>query len=514
MVKVPICWATFGSRNPSFSVMRYLLLLPCLWTFVHTNVHAQCNGSISLGPDVVLCEGQTTLLTPGPGYISYLWNDGFTGAVRNEGTAGVYSCTVQELAVGVNLVVNGDFSAGASGFTSGYIPGTGGTYGLLSSEGQYAVASNGTATHTNFPPCTDHTGGGNMMVVNGAATPGVSIWCQSITVTPNTNYAFSAWLSTMVVSNPAVLQFTINGQVLGNPFTAPSTSCTWDQFSELWNSGTNTTAEICITNQNTQTSGNDFALDDITFTPYCNYTDTVEVFVNAYPEPDLGPDQVYCGPGTVVLDATTPTVDTFIWNDGQATGPQLTVTTSGTYWVNVFTGACFGRDSVTVTFLPQPTLDLGGDQGACTGDSVTIFPFPQDADYLWHDGSTNNSYTTSTSEVVWLQISQGPCTASDTVLVSIDPCTAVVEMPNVFSPNGDGHNDQFQAIVLDGVSGVQLNIFNRWGQLVYESKGPQFAWDGRSGAGMSVSDGVYFWTLTYNGPSGNGEQYGTVTLLR
>ncbi len=494
--------------------MKHVLLLPCALLLAPTAVFAQCTGSIDLGPDVTLCEGNTTFLTPGPGYLSYLWNDGSTVPVRNEGNAGVYICTVETFDPSVNLVVNGDFSQGATGFTSGYIPGTGGSFGLLSSEGQYAVASSGSATHTNFPPCTDHTGGGNMMVVNGAATAGVSIWCQTITVTPGTNYAFSAWLSTMVVSNPAVLQFTINGEVLGAPFTAPSTSCTWDQFSEVWNAGTNTTAQICITNQNTQTSGNDFALDDITFSPFCTYTDTVEVFVTAYPEPELGPDQVICGGGSVVLDATTPTVDTYIWNDGLATGPQLTVTTSGAYWVNVFAGACFGRDSVNVTFIPQPVVDLGPDISACNGDTVTIAPFAQDADYLWHDGSTGSAYSTTTSELVWLQISQGPCIASDTVLVTIDPCTAVVEMPNVFTPNGDGQNDQFQPIVLEGITSLLLSIYNRWGQLVYESKGPRFAWDGRTGAGQVVSDGVYYWTLTYNGAGGPGEQHGTVTVLR
>ncbi|MBP7451148.1 MAG: hypothetical protein KA817_14020, partial [Flavobacteriales bacterium] len=192
--------------------MRHILLLACSWPTMHAALHAQCSGSIDLGLDVVLCEGQTTLLTPGPGYLSYVWNTGSTAPVLNQGTAGVYSCTVQELAVGDDLVVNGDFSSGATGFTSGYIPGTGGTFGLLSLEGQYAVASNASDTHTNFPPCTDHTGGGNMMVVNGAATAGVSVWCQTVTVVPGTSYAFSAWLSSMVVSNPAVLQFTINGQ--------------------------------------------------------------------------------------------------------------------------------------------------------------------------------------------------------------------------------------------------------------------------------------------------------------
>jgi gliding motility-associated-like protein len=302
--------------------------------------------------------------------------------------------------------------------------------------------------------------------------------------------------------------------VLGGTFTAAMVSCTWNQFYEVWNAGTNTTAQICITNQNTQTSGNDFALDDISFTPFCSYTDSVTVTVDPYPEPDLGPDQEICGPGTVVLDATTSGVDTYTWNSGVASGPQFIVTTSGTYWVDVLNGECFGRDSVTVTFLPQPTVDLGPDLTACTGDSVTIAPFPQDAGYLWHDGSTNNAYTTTTSEVVWLQVTQGPCTASDTVLVTISPCNTVVVMPNVFSPNNDAHNDQFQAILLQGVNSLEFSIYNRWGQLVHESASLQFAWDGTTLSGNKVPEGVYYWVLTYTGTDGPGQQHGSVTLLR
>lgn len=481
---------------------------------MHAALHAQCSGSIDLGPDVVLCEGQTTLLTPGPGYLSYVWNTGSTAPVLNQGTAGVYSCTVQELAVGDDLVVNGDFSSGATGFTSGYIPGTGGTFGLLSLEGQYAVASNASDTHTNFPPCTDHTGGGNMMVVNGAATAGVSVWCQTVTVVPGTSYAFSAWLSSMVVSNPAVLQFTINGQVLGDPFTAAASSCTWNQFYEVWNAGATTTAEICISNQNTLTSGNDFALDDISFNPFCTYTDSVVVVVNAYPEPDLGPDQVICGPGPVLLDATTPAVDTYTWNNGIATGPQFTVTSSGTYWVNVLNGACFGRDSVTVTLLPLPVVDLGPDLTSCADVPVTLSTGAPDAGHRWQDGSTGTSFTAVTSGLVWVVVTDGPCAASDTALVTIELCNVAVEVPNIFTPNGDAINDQFRPIVIEGASGIQLSIHNRWGQLVYASQRTEFAWDGRTAAGNECADGVYFWTLTYSGPDGPGDLHGTVTLLR
>ncbi len=496
--------------------MERTLLLPSILSLLAPAVvFAQpCSGSIDLGPDVALCDGQTVLLTPGPGFLGYLWDNGTTGPSRMVGVEGTYWCTVQQFTPTDNLVVNGDFSAGSTGFTSGYVPGTGGTWGLLSNEGQYAVAADASDTHNNFPPCTDHTGGGNMMVVNGSATAGVSIWCQSVTVQPGTNYAFSAWLSTIIVENPAVLQFTINGQVIGDPFEASFTSCQWDQFYQLWNSGTSTTADICITNQNTFASGNDFALDDISFTPICTYTDTVSVTVSLYPEPEIGPDRVICGDDPVVLDATMPEVDTYIWNDGLANTPQLEVTTSGVYWVNVFTGTCGGRDSVNVTFIPQPTVDLGPDRFACTGDSVALDVSGQAQSYLWQDGSTAPTWATASSTEAWVQVSNGPCVATDSISIVVGGCGVVITMPNVFTPNGDPQNGQFKPIVMEGVSSLELEIFNRWGQVVYTSKLVNFSWDGRTGAGEKVPDGTYYWIINYQGPNEPGELHGSVTLLR
>lgn len=104
-----------------------------------------------------------------------------------------------------NLIVNDDFSAGAVSSISQY------TY--LSSgfnPGVYFVGNNPT-WHPSMTPCKDHTtGSGNMRLVNGAETPDVDVWTQTITVKPNTTYNFSCWLQTITTSNPTKLQFSIN----------------------------------------------------------------------------------------------------------------------------------------------------------------------------------------------------------------------------------------------------------------------------------------------------------------
>ncbi len=247
-----------------------------------------CSFSVSTGPDITLCgPGQTVNLgasVSGP-YLSAVWspatglsnpNSPNTSATVNQTTT--YTLTVTGLGT-ENLIQNGDFSAGLTGFSSNYVPGTGGPWGILSNEGTFAVATNPNLTHTAFASCGDHTGGGNMLVVNGAGTPNQDVWCQTVNVTPNTNYAFGAWATSVVSNSPAILQISINGGLLGSPFTLPSATCQWTQFFQLWNSGGAVSATICIVNQNTQTGGNDFALDDIFFGPVCQETAQVTVQV-------------------------------------------------------------------------------------------------------------------------------------------------------------------------------------------------------------------------------------------
>lgn len=66
---------------------------------------------------------------------------------------------------------------------------------------------------------------------------------------------------------------------LGSIFNVSSQTCTWQNFYAVWNSGPVTSANICIVNQNTAQSGNDFAVDDIVFSPTCRVSDTVRLEV-------------------------------------------------------------------------------------------------------------------------------------------------------------------------------------------------------------------------------------------
>ena len=318
-----------------------------------------------------------------------------------------------------NLVLNGDFEAGNVGFSSAYTVGTGGTWGQLSNEGTYAINTNANNTHTNFAPCTDHTSGtGNFMVVNGATTANQDVWCQTINVAPNTDYQFSTWITSVEGSNPAALQFSINGTPIGNVFNASPVTCQWNQFSATWNSGSNTTATICILNQNIGNGGNDFGLDDISFVgPTCGQSDTVVVIVDSLDVTLSNVTQVLChgdSTGSIATSATDTTY-TYLWNTGDST-TTLTNLSAGVYTLTVTSGlACQDSFSVTITepnaalAVNSTTIDVTCNGGADGSIAVATTGGTPNYTYTW--SANINNQTTGT--VTGLVAGTYSCTITD-----------------------------------------------------------------------------------------------------
>ncbi len=176
----------------------------------------------------------------------------------------------QVAAMAQNLIVNGDFSSGNTGFTSGYSYSSslssGGDGG--GGEGNYYVSTNPNTTHSGFSSFGDHTtGSGNMMVVNGSTVASKSLWQETVSVTAGRNFTFSLWMASAVAGTPAVLQVYINNTLQTTTFTAPSSAATWQQFSLNWTSTGTNSATIRLVDSNTVAGGNDFAIDDIRLVP-------------------------------------------------------------------------------------------------------------------------------------------------------------------------------------------------------------------------------------------------------
>jgi len=242
--------------------MRKRFLLTLLLVFSAVCAFAQ---PVTINPPSATIQpgGSVTLTASGATY--YQWSPA-TGLSTTEGPVTVASPTVTTtytcdgLAPGAESVVNGDFNQGNVGFTSSYIYNSN-----LWDEGTYYVDSDASLHHESFVGYGHN--GGNFMIVNGSTSPGTNVWTEQITVNPNKTYAFSTWVCTLAgqANEVAQLQFSINGNQIGEVFLAPPYTGEWLQFYVLWQSGNSTTATITILNQNTVGSGNDFGLDDISF---------------------------------------------------------------------------------------------------------------------------------------------------------------------------------------------------------------------------------------------------------
>jgi hypothetical protein len=158
-----------------------------------------------------------------------------------------------------DLIVNGDFEAGNVGFTSGYRY----SPGNILDTGTYDVVTDPLLSQPFATSYGDHTtGSGRMLAVNGAEVPDLVVWSQTVAVDPGTDYAFSAWASSWFSLSPARLDFLFNGVSVGQ-FTAPLAAGVWARFAAAWNSGASASLTITIVDRNTDFSGNDFALDDL-----------------------------------------------------------------------------------------------------------------------------------------------------------------------------------------------------------------------------------------------------------
>lgn len=169
-----------------------------------------------------------------------------------------------------NLLVNGDFSAGNTGFSSAYHFSTFNAGG----GGEYTVTSNPLSWNASLstpPTWVDHTATADNMslLVNGNPTAGLDFWRETITVQPNTQYLLSGWATELysgTTGSPGIIQAYIGGTATGTAFhlTDPANSTPdWKQFSVTFNSGNATSLILSLQDANLSWALNDFAVDDL-----------------------------------------------------------------------------------------------------------------------------------------------------------------------------------------------------------------------------------------------------------
>jgi len=246
----------------------------------------------------------------------------------------------------------------------------------------------------------------------------------------------------------------------------------------------------------------------------CEVTGVVNLLFEDTPLFDLGEDFETCFENTIQLDATPSNVDvssvTYSWSTGETTS-IITVDEAGIYTVTASFGNCEIEDSITISDRTDLEINLSDDFKSCVGESwtLTATTTEEEISYQWYLnevlllGETNNTLDlTITDEISGAQtysvvLSKGSCTASDELVIELYDVANCVISEGISPDATPGFNDYLDLEFLsDRVGGItNLQIFNRFGTIIYEQVNYVNQWNGQDNSGNELPTGTYYYVI-------------------
>lgn len=257
----------------------------------------------------------------------------------------------------------------------------------------------------------------------------------------------------------------------------------------------------------------------------CMATDSVVIAVTDTVIAATSGDAIICSGDSVQLSSSNAVYyhwsPDFHINNPFIANPVVSPDITTTYYVIAAIGSCTDEDTVTVTVLYPPIVDAGEDITINQGETAQLNT-TGNGTYQWsppdwlNDPAVPNPVTSAENTITYTVVVEenNGCKATDSVTVTVTH-NHLFLVPNAFTPNGDGLNDFFQ-FYTKGVREVQsVKVFNRWGQVVYESNAANDdGWDGTFGE-IPCEMGTYIYSIT--GITYDGDvlaDKGTLTLIR
>ncbi len=323
----------------------------------------------------------------------------------------------------------------------------------------------------------------------------------------------------------------------------PVDSSNWTQ---LLGQGTIVNPSLDTTNVNSLSIGINTFVYTVNFSGI-GFSDTIQVNVIENPTPaNAGEDQLICG-NSIQLQANNPSVGIGLWtiingtanienpSNFQTTASNLNSGNSEFLWT-ITNGICSSTDTVLIISQVAPSINSGKDTSICEYQQPITLPIFVESPYTWSWSIVNGNAIITNEETqspifqnlsignnsLVLSSSNGPCLATDTLEIQVynsssEYCqTMEIFIPEGFSPNGDGDYDVFKILNLNGLT-AHVQIFNRWGNLVYESENYQNDWIGNSNQGVvlfgnELPAGTYYYIIQIEGETDARKDY--LTLWR
>jgi gliding motility-associated-like protein len=226
----------------------------------------------------------------------------------------------------------------------------------------------------------------------------------------------------------------------------------------------------------------------------------------------LGSDTSSCNILTLEIGVDEIYGVNYLWNTGY-NGSKITTTGFGDYWLEIEQNGCRVRDTIRVLPKPKPVVNLGVDTTICRNKPVVLNTGSATYDsYLWNTGETTPSILVNQTGTYYITVTQSSCEASDTIQVTPGDCDVYV--PSAFTPNNDNLNETFGLIDNVAVQYFSLQIYGKWGELIFNSNDITKKWNGTF-RGKNMPNGAYVWMLNYVNRRGQKRyEQGTVMLIR
>lgn len=228
------------------------------------------------------------------------------------------------------------------------------------------------------------------------------------------------------------------------------------------------------------------------------------------------PDSCLEGKGTAQINILTGTSPYhFVWNPNEPDAPLITQLDSANYFVHITDASgCSADTNILVgNFGSIVKPNLGADSSFCLPPNFILYAGNYST-YQWQSGSTVPIFPVKDVGEYSVTVTNSfGCTSADTVVLSFN-CDSYINFPSAFSPNADGVNDVFRAKYSLDLVKYNLRIYNRWGELVFETSDVNEGWDGTfNNKPQPLS--VYVWYAEYAFRDGKkNSKAGNLTLVK
>lgn len=426
---------------------------------------------VDLGPDQSICLGQTIILDPGLG-VTGIWQDGSEQETYTVLLPGIYTVMIE---------------------------------GACGAQMDEIVITESESIELNLPPEYEVCDGNSVQIgitdnpefeyewIGGANTSEISVnepGVYTLTATlVGTSCTSEASTTVSIIDSPLLM---LNGTTQFCEGNSATLIADGDPGDYSWNTGVDgNILEVTLPGTYTVT---------LTNAQGCISSGSVTVTSLNQPEVIIEGPSFICDDETVIISAVGDAGE-LLWEDGSVQ-VQRTISEAGVYSVSLTNSAgCSALSTIQISFLQAPIIQVD-DVDFCIGTTLELTVQSPNGNVSW-PGLSSSASAAIGQEGDYEVVATNSCGITEQMIsvIAVD-CSCDAFIPNAFTPDGDGLNDLFAPRISCDPDNYSMLIFDRWGQLIFESTELDDKWNGSSTKNGSyyAKAGLYVYIVEYDNP--------------